>query len=166
MYSLIMVSLMLQKIFKRFNFYDASNHIADIILLYCSPTIYVVAFFTIEGGCNGSCGQGSVHASFTNILSQFDEDEDEDENEDNEERVILYATRLSIWQEIYIQFNSNVGDACCSGWYIPDIYNSREECEEEHFSNGETEYGAVSVYNYADIYSQLQESGELSIELN
>lgn len=157
-----MASLMLQKIFQHFGFEEVSDHIVDIILSYCSP-IYVVAFFTIEGGCSGGCGQGSVHASFTNISSQCDENE---ENEDNEEKVVLQVFRVSYLQQIYIQSNRNVNYACCSGWYIPEIYNSREECEEEHYSNGETEYGAVSVYNYADIYRQLQESGELSIELD
>ena len=139
---------MVRKIFQQFDF-EVSDHIVDIILLYCS-TIYVVAFF--ESGCSGGCGEGSLHASLTNISSQYDD--------------VLQVFRVSYQQTIFIQFNWTVNYACCcSGFYIPEIYNSREECEEEHFSNGETEYGAVSVYNYADIYRQLQESSEQSIEL-
>tara|TARA_Y100000389_G_C17367408_1_gene467081 strand:- start:511 stop:897 length:387 start_codon:yes stop_codon:yes gene_type:complete len=124
--------------------------------------IYVVSVFTIEGGCNGSCGEGSVHASFTNISYQFDENE---KNKDNEERISLQVFQVSYQQTIFIQYNWNVSDACCCGWYIPTIYNNREKCKEPHFSDDEAEYGAVSVYNYADINRQLQESGELSIEL-
>lgn len=158
MYSLIMASLMLRKILEQFGFEDASNNVVNIILSHCSP-IYVVSFFTTEDGCSGGCGQGSVHASLTNISSLCDE------NEDNEEKSIIQVFRVSYLQQIYIQSNWNVNYACCSGWYIPEIYNSREECEEEHFSNGETEYGAITVYNYADIYRQLQESSDHSIEL-
>ena len=156
----LMLHKLLQKILHQFNIDDESNSIVDLILSHCS--IYVVAFFTIEGGCSGGCGEGSVYASFTNIASQYDENE---ENEDNEERVVLQVFRVSYLQQIYIQSNWNVNYACCSGWYIPEIYNSREECEKEHFSDGEAEYGAVSVYNYADILRQLHESGELLTEL-
>ena len=94
MYSLIMESL-LRQIFEQFDLRDPSNHIKAIIQTYCSP-INVVAFFTIENGC-----KGTVHASFTNISSQYDENE---ENKENKGRVVLQVFRVSIFQTIFILF--------------------------------------------------------------
>jgi len=152
MYSLIMESL-LRQIFEQFDLRDPSNHIKAIIQTYCSP-INVVAFFTIENGC-----KGTVHASFTNISSQYDENE---ENKENKGRVVLQVFRVSIFQTIYIQPKWNVDETCCSDrWYIPTIYTSLNDCSHPGVSN----CGEITSYNYSELNEQLQKSTTSSMEL-